>query len=354
MITTIDTGTVLVEVEARLVAYFDRQSARAARHSPRFVTLWAHMREAAAGGKRLRPRLVALAGLHLGHGAPIRPLVEVATAIELLHTALLLHDDVIDGDVERRGVQNLVGAHAATARRAGVPSTAADRWGQSAAILAGDLLIAAALRLTADLDLGADRRERLVDLLDESIFRAAAGELADVAFAAGLDAPSAADIRRMMADKTAHYSVELPLRAGAVLAGASRDEESRLAEIGRSLGIVFQMRDDLLGVFGAVAETGKSASNDLREGKETMLVALARGTSAWARAEHWFGREDLDEAGADLLREALERSGARDRFEAALREERDAVLERIRGAALPDALAEALATAARFAAERRA
>ena len=350
---SIDPDAVLDEVEQRLARFFDTAAERAAKHSPHFRELWSEMRTAATGGKRLRPRLVIMTGLHLGGGS-VGPIIELATAVELLHTALLLHDDVIDGDLERRGAPNLVGAFTAAAGHAGLGAPVAARWGQSAAILAGDLLLASAVRLTAGLGIDAQRRDRLVDLVDESIFRAAAGELADVAYASGLGTPSPHEIRAMMADKTAHYSVELPLHAGAILAGAADAVVDQLTSIGRSLGIVFQMRDDLLGVFGEPEVTGKSALNDLREGKQTMLVAFARGTTAWAEAEPWFGLGCVDETSAQRLRDALEASGARARFEDEMREELDGALQQIRTADIPQALADLLVAEAELAAERRA
>lgn len=346
-------AAVLDEVERRLDRYFDAAFERATRHSPHYHELWRELRVAAAGGKRLRPRLVVTTALLLG--GPARPaLVDLATAIELLHTALLLHDDVIDGDLQRRGAPNLVGAFAAAARRAGLDDEGARHWGDSAAILAGDLLLTASVRLTAGLDLNRARRDELVELIDESIFRAAAGELADVAYAAGLGEPTPDDIRAMMADKTAHYSLELPLRAGAILAGAPRALADGLGAIGQSLGIVFQMRDDLLGVFGESAETGKSTSNDLREGKQTLLIAFARGTAQWDRVADRFGRDDLDEADAQALRDALEACGARERLERAVRDERDEVRRLVDAAGLPDDLARLLAAEVELAAERRA
>ncbi len=343
---------VLAEVERRLERFFDAALVRATRHSPHYRALWSELRSSTAGGKRVRPRLAVVACLHLG-GGPLEPLVELATALELLHTALLLHDDVIDGDIERRGIPNLVGAFTAAGERTGLDPLSARRGGESAAILAGDLLLTAAVRLTTDLDLDAARRTRLLELVDESVFRAAAGELADVAYASGLGTPTADEIRDMMADKTAHYTLELPLRAGAILAGAPDRIGDRLGAIGRSLGIVFQMRDDLLGVFGDGDETGKSTSNDLREGKQTMLVAFARGSEAWRAAEPLFGDGALDEPSAQLLRDALEDSGARGRLEEEIRRECDTALDLIRGAGLPPALADLLAAEARLAAERR-
>lgn len=342
----------LDDVERRLERSFEESARRAAAHSPHYVELWHALRSAADGGKRLRPRLLLAAYLELG-GRHVDAAVELGAAIELLHTALLFHDDVIDGDVERRGAPNLVGVFAGDAATGGIAPATAQRWGQSAAILAGDLLLTTAVRMTAELDIDTERRRRIVELLDESIFRAAAGELADVAYAAGLSAPTVDDLRQMMADKTAHYSLELPLRAAAVLAGDDDGGlEDRLGAIGRAIGVLFQMRDDMLGVFGRPEETGKSASGDLREGKQTMLIAFARGSAEWAAAERHFGDPALDDLGAHRLRAALEACGARDRLEWEIRRQRDEVRKLIENAELPSGLVALLCRETDLAADR--
>ena len=347
------TAAALGEVETRLHDFVNRGAARATRHSPYYSELWRTMRTAVSGGKRVRPRLLLSCFTQLTN-ADDEAAIQLAVAIELLHTALLVHDDIIDGDDERRGSPNLVGAFRSAGRTAGLGAAQAERWGETAGILAGDLLLMSALRMGVLPDLDRRRADRIAELLDESIFRAAAGELADVAYASGLTTPSVGEIREMMADKTAHYSLELPLRAAAVLADAGLEIEERLGAVGRSLGILFQMQDDLLGVFGDPDRTGKSTSGDLREGKQTLLVAFARDTPAWASAAGRFGDPALDEAGAESLRQALELSGARTSFEAEIRRERDQAVRLIRTAGLPADLEQALCRAAEQAIERHA
>lgn len=352
------TTSALDEVELRLQQFVERGAVRATRHSPHYAELWRTMRTAISGGKRVRPRLLLSCYAELTHSSSTTAdddsAIQLAVAIELLHTALLAHDDIIDGDDERRGAPNLVGSFRTAGRSAGLGEQQAGRWGETAGLLAGDLLLTAALRMSVLPRLDARRAERIAELLDESIFRAAAGELADVAYASALTTPSAADIRDMMADKTAHYSLELPLRAAAVLADAGLEIEERLGAVGRSLGILFQMQDDLLGVFGDPDETGKSASGDLREGKQTLLAAFARDTPEWRVVAHRFGDPGLDDAGAEALRHALEASGARASFEEEIRRERDRAVHLIRAAGLPLELESALCRAADQAMERHA
>lgn len=346
------TAAALGDVETRLHDVVTRGSARATRHSPHYAELWQSIRTAVSGGKRVRPRLLLETFTRLT-AADDESATQLAVAIELLHTALLVHDDIIDDDLERRGAPNVVGAFRAAGRAAGLTPPQVQRWGETAGILAGDLLLMAALRTGVLADLDRRRAERIAELLDESIFRAAAGELADVAYASGLTTPSVGDIRDMMADKTAHYSLELPLRAAAVLADVGSEIEERLGAIGRSLGILFQMQDDLLGVFGDSDATGKSTSGDLREGKQTLLVAFARDSQVWKSASAGFGDPALDEAGAALLREALESSGARTSFEAEIRRERDHVVQLITTAGLPHELEQVLCRSADLAMERQ-
>lgn len=346
------TAAALGEVETRLNEIVTRGAARATRHSPHYAELWQNIRTAVSGGKRVRPRLLLESFTRLTN-ADDESAIQLAVSIELLHTALLVHDDIIDDDVERRGAPNVVGAFRAAGRDAGLTSPQVQRWGETAGILAGDLLLVVALRTSVLPELDRRRADRIAELVDESIYRAAAGELADVAYASGLSTPSVGDIRDMMADKTAHYSLELPLRAAAVLADSGAEIEERLGAIGRSLGILFQMQDDLLGVFGDTDETGKSTSGDLREGKQTLLVAFARDSHEWQSASAGFGDPALDEAGAASLRDALESSGARASFEAEIRRERNHVVQLITNSGLPDDLERVLCRSADLAMERQ-
>ncbi len=244
-------------------------------------------------------------------GSDAAAAIDLAVAFELLHTAFLLHDDVIDGDEVRRGVPNLVGEFGTDARRRAISDARAAQWGRTAAILAGDLLIHYAQSLVARLDVDRPTRVALLDLLDDGVFETAAGELADVAYSVGMSDARLTDVLAMTERKTAAYSFEAPLIAGAVLAGADRACIGALAEYGRRLGIAFQLGDDLLGTFGVESLTGKSVIGDLREGKETPIIAYARATEEWAQIELLLGRPDLGRDDAAILRTALERCGAR-------------------------------------------
>lgn len=297
-------------VQDRLDDFFADRISLAAAYGENYRLLWEAARSASRGGKMFRPALVVGVYRDLG-GSDDDSALRIATAFELLHTAFLLHDDVIDRDLIRRGVPNLAGSFAADATARGATEAAAETWGQASAILAGDLLIQAAQGFLARLSVSAEVRAELLDLFDRSIFVTAAGELADVAFSAGVRLPSLVDVMAMTEQKTASYSFEAPLKAGAILAGADTETLTILGEFGRLVGVAFQLRDDQLGVFGDAQVTGKSVLNDLRNRKETPLIAHARSTPRWSQIEaalEVLGASDSDGSG---VRAALEECGAR-------------------------------------------
>jgi geranylgeranyl diphosphate synthase type II len=236
----------------------------------------------------------------------------------MLHFAFLLHDDVIDGDLIRRRRPNLIGS--LVARHAAEPEEPILHWARSSAILLGDLLLASATLGFARADASPDTRERLLSLLEQTIFETVAGEHSDIALSDGVIAPDLRTILDTSAYKTATYSFVLPLRAAAVLAGASPAAETSLTEIGRHLGLAYQLQDDLLSVFGDPSEHGKDAFSDLREGKETAIIAYARMTGHWPSIELRFGTADLSAADASDMRDRLTECGA-ERFVRGLVEE---------------------------------
>ncbi|WP_345761096.1 polyprenyl synthetase family protein [Diaminobutyricibacter sp. McL0608] len=298
------------DVERRLAEFFADRVAEASVYGTEYEQLWWAASRASGGGKRTRPALVLVA--HRGlDGVDAEAAVDLAVAFELLHTAFLLHDDIIDGDEVRRGVPNLAGEFGADARRRAIGDTKAEQWARTGAILAGDLLIHYSQSLVARLDIDSSTRTALLDLLDRSVFVTAAGELADVSYGIGMSDALLTDVIAMAERKTAAYSFEAPLVAGALLAGADRACIDALGEYGRRLGIAFQLGDDLLGTFGDEAITGKSVSGDLRGGKRTPIISYARGSDDWPQIDRLLGRPDLSGDEVDILRAALERCGAR-------------------------------------------
>lgn len=276
-----------------------------------FAALWRATADHALGGKLVRPRL--LLDIHralvptAGEDAMIGA-VDIATHIELLHYAFLLHDDVIDGDLTRRKRPNLIGQLAA-----GTPDASeqdALHWARSSAILMGDLMLSAAIMGFARADVPAHTRGRLLDLVEQTILETVAGEHTDVALSHGIIASDVDTVLTMSVYKTATYSFSLPLRAAALLADSSTSAEKTLQAVGRHLGLAYQLQDDLLCVFGDHRTHGKDPFSDLREGKETAIIAFARSTSAWHDIEPRFGSADLSLEDATSMRDLLRECGA--------------------------------------------
>ncbi len=287
----------------------DEGRSRAQAVGPDHLQLWDALARSAEGGKRFRPALVVAAHDALD-GTRRASAVQVGAAVELLHTALVVHDDVIDGDEVRRGRPNVNGTFRARALAEGATSAGADTLGRTAGILAGDLALTAAVRAVATCGAPGAVTARLLDLLDEALHTTAAGELADVQLSLGLQDATPEESLAMAERKTSAYSFALPLQAGAVLAGADEETLRGLGEAGRVVGTSFQLVDDLLGVFGDPARTGKSSTSDLREAKQTPLLVHARSTPEWPLIQPLVGC-DLGASQLAEVRSLLTRSGSR-------------------------------------------
>jgi geranylgeranyl diphosphate synthase type II len=287
---------------------------RAARTGPAQARLWDAVAAAAQGGKRFRPMLVMAAHDALGGGRPAAA-ARVAAAVELLHTAFVIHDDVIDGDDVRRGRLNVSGTYAAEAVAGGASAAGATELGRAAGILAGDLALTASIRVVATCGAPTAVVDRLLDLFDDALHTTASGELADVRHSLHLAAATLGESLRMEEQKTSAYSFALPLQAGALLADAEAEVVTGLGEAGRLLGAAFQLVDDLIGVFGDPSRTGKSASSDLRTRKQTPLLVHAMSTPEWADLRRYVGR-DLGEEEQAEARRLLTASGSRGYVEA--------------------------------------
>ncbi len=265
------------------------------------------------GGKRLRPRF-AYWGWRSVRGVDVNDagLITAAAALELLHCCALVHDDVMDASATRRGRPSTHAAFAALHRSSGWTGDA-EVYGNASAILLGDLLLSWSDMLFAAADLPSDARR----VYDETRQLLMAGQYLDVLVQARGDF-SAEDAVRVAQFKTSKYTVEGPLRLGATAGGAPADVLCTLSDYAIPVGEAFQLRDDVLGVFGDPVETGKPAGDDLLEGKRTLLVALAMQHAAPAEAElirRELGDRTMDGSRLHDLRAVIVGSGALDLVE---------------------------------------
>lgn len=270
-------------VRWELTQLVQNYTAAAAEYSPATETLWKRIGVALEGGKLTRPRLVQLghdAFAREGSGSPKGTdlnrarIVSMGCAFELLHTSLLFHDDVIDRDFTRRGRPTLSALYRDDALAAGEPLIDAEHAGHSAAIIAGDLLLAASISVALRAGCTLPQAAALESAFQQAIHNAGAGELEDLLYSLKRPPAKVQEVLRMEELKTASYSFKFPLQTGALLAGATVAEATALADIGGQLGVAYQLIDDVLGTFGDPARTGKSVESDLREGKSTILTAL--------------------------------------------------------------------------------
>ncbi|MDO5754225.1 polyprenyl synthetase family protein [Arthrobacter sp.] len=299
--TPVDWAVFQDQVKTSLAEYFAAQKFAAKAYSPAFVELWDHIAASTSGGKWMRPKLVYLT-YHAFGGQDWRACSELAAAYEMLHAALLVHDDVIDRDFVRRGSATLGATYRDAATAQGHAREVADHAGYSAAIIAGDLLLTGSLRLATSATAGHAQAGAILATVHEAIFASAAGELDDLLFSLGRVSPGLGDVLNMERLKTAVYSFEMPLRAGALLAGVGQESADALAAVGRDIGVAYQVVDDVLGTFGQESVTGKSVESDLREGKRTILTTFAQGSGEFAEALTAFrdGRAEVDDVRAVL------------------------------------------------------
>lgn len=277
--------------------------------------------------------------------------VGVAAALELFHAAALVHDDLIDASDTRRGAPS---AHRRFEREHRDRSFVGDatRFGDSSAILLGDLLLVWSDELFAEsLDQLSDRDNARAARAEFNRMRTdvTAGQYLDIVAEAswphvreGREVDTAITV---ITYKSAKYSIEAPLAIGASLGGASLPQMAALREFGLPLGIAFQLRDDLLGVFGDSEVTGKPTGDDLVEGKRTVLVALARRalpTSARRTVDELLGDPELTLEQVQMLQETIRGSGAIDEVEQLIASNVERALQALDGAPLTSDARDAL------------
>lgn len=321
--------------------------------------------ETLVGGKRLRARFChagwsAVARVSDRDAVPTEAVWDLCAALEIFQSAALVHDDLIDNSDTRRGRP---AAHRALEARHGEHAWFgnASEFGRSAAILLGDLLIAWSddlLERALDQHPQASSVRRTYARMRRDV---TSGQFLDIAeesaWQVSPDAEHAERALRVVSLKSARYSIEQPLALGAALAGATGAQLEALRAFGHPVGMAFQLRDDILGVFGDESITGKPAGDDLREGKRTVLIALTReGLDASARRvlDELLGDPDLDAGQVAALQATISASGALERIEEMIRTYAAEADRALAGARLDNASVGSLRDLARAATVRTA
>lgn len=312
-------------VEALLARFLSDRTAQLARIDPALEQVGAEVSDLVlAGGKRLRPAFVYW-GHRAGGAAHDDGVLFPAAAVELLHNFALIHDDVMDRSSQRRGRPAMHEALAVAHRDDALLGDPA--WfGVGGAILAGDLTFVWADQLLDEAPLPAaalDRARRVFTSLRVEVM---AGQYLDLRLA-GRGEASEEDALRVALLKSGRYTVTRPLQLGAAISGGDDPVlDAALSAFGDAIGIAFQLRDDVLGLFGDPASTGKGATSDLREGKRTLLVLRAlRLASPAGRAAltRMLGNPDVTPEDARRAREIIVDSGALAAVEEVVAERRE-------------------------------
>ncbi|MEO7262137.1 MAG: polyprenyl synthetase family protein [Jatrophihabitantaceae bacterium] len=352
------TATLIDRITAELSAFVTERTALLTDISADLGVLAQAARAAVlSGGKRHRPVFAywGWRSVHPAGAAGEAELVRAAASLELLHACALVHDDVMDSSDTRRGQP---AAHVRFGRfhREHGWSGSGQSFGVAGAILLGDLLLSWSEELfSAAIDcLPRDRARAATAEFDLMRTEVVAGQFLDMlAQARGAFDPDEA--LRVIEFKTSKYTVQRPLLLGVGAAGGSAELTAVLSAYGLLVGEAFQLRDDLLGVFGDPFQTGKPAGDDLREGKRTLLVALAHqaaSRSQRALLQAGIGNPALTADGAAQLREVLQQTGAQRQVEQRISERAAEAARCLAGGSLQPAAAQALMALIQAAAHR--
>ncbi|WP_150238830.1 polyprenyl synthetase family protein [Nocardiopsis quinghaiensis] len=302
------------------------------------------------GGKRMRSRLAWwgwTAGGGASSGDTARSALQACAALELIQTCALVHDDVMDGSPTRRGRPSVHAHHIGEHLRDGLVGEPR-RYGEALAVLVGDLALVWADDMLGEALPGVPEPTRARAVWRELRTEIMAGQFLDVRAQARRERSEEAALRVDLL-KTASYSVERPLHLGAAMAGADPATVDVLRGYGRDVGTAFQLRDDLLGVYGDSGRTGKPVGEDIREGKCTLLLvagirlARERGDTAALRLLDLVGAPDTDADPAEVA-DALDRVGARDLVRRRCRELAARGEARLEGLDAPGPVLEGLRT----------
>ncbi len=305
-------------IESALLEFIDDHEGLLADLGEQSSRLLDNARVSVSGGKRLRAAFCWWGHLAVAPAEDEGPLTRACAALELLHASALVHDDYMDASDVRRGRPATHRLFTDQHRNDGWRGDS-EQYGAAAAILLGDLLLSWSDELLRTCGLPVQRVLDALGYFDLTRSEVVMGQFLDVS----VQARGASDVdlaMKVLRYKSAKYSIERPLNIGAALAGADETTQRALSRFGLPLGEAFQLRDDLLGVFGDPDVTGKPAGDDLSEGKRTVLVAHALTRAEPEDAQLLDAALGTDLTGADVtrLQQIIDSSGARRAVEDAI------------------------------------
>lgn len=268
---TAELGRIKQGVDRELSAQFDRKIREVCKKDAFLGNALEHVKTITlSGGKRLRPALVFCGAGESGQSAT-EDVLKIACAMELVHCFLLIHDDIIDkGDV-RHGIATMNAKYSLIGKE-NFNIADPEHFGNSVAIILGDFIYPMALELVMQTNLSAQKMCNVVAYLQQIVQNTIVGQSQDIEIECGSSAQKKT-VLMMYKNKTSKYSFETPLHVGLMLGSKNDGQTQRVfVDFSNHVGLAFQIQDDIIGVFGETANTGKSAVSDLEQGKKTLLV----------------------------------------------------------------------------------
>ena len=255
------------QIESTLYDFFGKKKAEISH-----INRWAfpvvdHLESAVMGGKMIRGVLVVL-GYELGGKKASEDIYKIAAAYELFHTGFLIHDDIIDGDSLRRGKPTMHKILKEMTTLKGIQTS--DHYGEGLAIGAGDIAFFSAYEMLFSTRTLHHHLSSIALLISKEMAIVGLGEIDDIVLGLEESVVQKDSIMNCYRYKTARYTFSIPLSIGGQLGGLTSAVIDDLEDVGEQLGIVFQLKDDELGMMGNAEETGKAVGNDIREGKKTL------------------------------------------------------------------------------------
>jgi len=266
-------------------------------------------------GKMIRGSLVVLSYEMFKEESP--PWVtQTAAAMELIHSSLLIHDDIMDKDTFRRGVKTLFHQYREMGEKENLAN--ATHFGASLGICAGDIGFFLAFEILANLNTEENIKQNIVSLWSKELVTVGLAQMQDMYFSSTDTHVDEKKIIDMYRYKTARYTFSIPLMTGAIAAGQDHTTVSQLEKLGEYLGVIFQIKDDELGLFGTESETGKPVGSDIKEKKKTLYALyLSELTDNKLRKKvsKIYGHKEVSVSDLQCLRDIAERTGIIQRIE---------------------------------------
>jgi geranylgeranyl pyrophosphate synthase len=311
-------------------AYLEVQlKEKASQTDKKYAHLYDSLREFAIKGKHLRGCLF-LFSYEMAGGSDINAVLPIAAAIEINGSALLIHDDIMDNDLLRRGGPSMFAQYIEEGKKMRVHNP--KEYGVGTGILIGDIAIILGFELLDRTLINRDIRSKVLQRYAQDMQITAVGQMMDFDFSSVDQEPTEEEILKIYSLKTAQYSLINPFLMGAEAVGASKEYCRALLEIAKTLGIIFQIRDDVMGLLGDEKVTGKAARSDVRENKKTLIRRYLFEAANEEQTQHLlrvFGNKDIADKDFEALINFVKTSGVEEKIDNQLKEMANEVLKKL-------------------------